>query len=80
MRTVTKNQPSHFLSELGPGPFPAVLDMFGTTGGLMEFRAALLATHGYTSYALPIFAYEALSESMLNIDFEYFEVNRKIPH
>ncbi|XP_038077227.1 bile acid-CoA:amino acid N-acyltransferase-like [Patiria miniata] len=57
----------------GPGPFPAVLDMFGTAGGLMEFRAALLASRGYASYALPIFAYEDLSETMLNVDFEYFE-------
>lgn len=23
----------------GPGPFPGVIDMFGSAGGLMEFRA-----------------------------------------
>ena len=49
--------------------------MFGTAGGLMEFRAALLASRGFASYALPIFAYEDLPESMLNVDFEYFEVH-----
>lgn len=31
----------------GPGPFPGVIDMFGTAGGLMEFRAGeiLLLLH-----------------------------------
>ncbi|XP_053718293.1 peroxisomal succinyl-coenzyme A thioesterase-like [Synchiropus splendidus] len=37
----------------GPGPFPGLLDMWGGGGGLIEYRAALLASHGYVSFALP---------------------------
>ncbi|XP_036376190.1 peroxisomal succinyl-coenzyme A thioesterase-like [Megalops cyprinoides] len=36
----------------GPGPFPGVLDMWGGGGGLVEYRSALLASHGYVSMAL----------------------------
>ncbi|KAL2102597.1 hypothetical protein ACEWY4_001765 [Coilia grayii] len=36
----------------GPGPFPAVLDMWGGGGGLVEYRAALLASHGFVTMAL----------------------------
>ncbi|XP_063429714.1 bile acid-CoA:amino acid N-acyltransferase-like isoform X2 [Mytilus trossulus] len=36
----------------GNGPFPGVLDMFGTVGGIMEFRAAMLANKGFITFAL----------------------------
>ncbi|XP_078138177.1 peroxisomal succinyl-coenzyme A thioesterase-like isoform X1 [Centroberyx gerrardi] len=36
----------------GPGPFPGLLDLWGGGGGLVEYRAALLASHGYVSMAL----------------------------
>uniref|UniRef100_A0A7N6A6J1 Acyl-CoA thioesterase 16 n=1 Tax=Anabas testudineus TaxID=64144 RepID=A0A7N6A6J1_ANATE len=36
----------------GPGPFPGVLDIWGAGGGLLEYRAALLASHGYAALAL----------------------------
>ncbi|CAL8386321.1 peroxisomal succinyl-coenzyme A thioesterase isoform X1 [Gadus morhua] len=36
----------------GPGPFPGVLDMWGGGGGLVEYRSALLASHGFASMAL----------------------------
>ncbi|CAG2248546.1 ACOT1_2_4 [Mytilus edulis] len=36
----------------GHGPFPGVLDMFGTVGGIMEFRAAMLANKGFITFAL----------------------------
>ncbi|XP_029901864.1 peroxisomal succinyl-coenzyme A thioesterase-like isoform X3 [Myripristis murdjan] len=36
----------------GPGPFPGVLDMWGGGGGLVEYRSALLASHGFVSLAL----------------------------
>uniref|UniRef100_A0A3P9H9W5 Acyl-CoA thioesterase 16 n=1 Tax=Oryzias latipes TaxID=8090 RepID=A0A3P9H9W5_ORYLA len=34
----------------GPGPFPAMLDLWGGGGGLQEYRAALLACRGFTSW------------------------------
>uniref|UniRef100_A0A3B5A864 BAAT/Acyl-CoA thioester hydrolase C-terminal domain-containing protein n=1 Tax=Stegastes partitus TaxID=144197 RepID=A0A3B5A864_9TELE len=35
----------------GPGPFPGILDLWGG-GGLMEYRSALLASHGYATMSL----------------------------
>ena len=48
--------------------------MFGSAGGLMEFRAALLATRGFVAYALPFFSYEDLPKTMYELDLDYFEV------
>ncbi|XP_033634166.1 acyl-coenzyme A amino acid N-acyltransferase 1-like [Asterias rubens] len=56
----------------GPGPFPGVIDMFGTAGGLIEIRAAALASHGFASYALPYFAYKDLPKGLQNLEAEYF--------
>ncbi|XP_024148106.1 acyl-coenzyme A thioesterase 1 [Oryzias melastigma] len=36
----------------GPGPFPALLDLWGGGGGLQEYRAALLASRGFAALAL----------------------------
>ncbi|XP_045592603.2 LOW QUALITY PROTEIN: acyl-coenzyme A thioesterase 1 [Procambarus clarkii] len=57
----------------GQGPFPAVIDMFGAIGGLMEFRSALLASRGIASLALAYFAYEDLPKTTDRFDLEYFE-------
>ena len=58
----------------GPGPFPGVIDLFGTAGALAEFRAALLASRGFVAYALPYYGLEGLPESLANVEFEYFVV------
>ncbi|XP_046562020.1 bile acid-CoA:amino acid N-acyltransferase-like, partial [Haliotis rubra] len=55
----------------GEGPFPGIIDMFGSTGGLKESRAALLASRGFTSYALPFFGYDDLPPSLADFDFDY---------
>ena len=60
---------------VGPGPFPGVIDMFGTAGGLTEFRAALLASRGFAALALAYFAYEDLP-AKFEFNLEYFEVSR----
>lgn len=57
----------------GDGPFPGVIDLFGSTGGLIEFRASLLASHGFAAFALAYWGYDDLSYEMENIDLEYFE-------
>ncbi|XP_058487191.1 bile acid-CoA:amino acid N-acyltransferase-like [Solea solea] len=36
----------------GPGPFPAMLDLWGVGGGLPEYRSALFASRGYASLSL----------------------------
>ncbi|XP_046568714.1 acyl-coenzyme A amino acid N-acyltransferase 2-like isoform X2 [Haliotis rubra] len=56
----------------GVGPFPGVLDMFGSTGGLVEFRAALLASQGFASFALGYFGYDDLPKTLADLDLDYF--------
>ncbi|EGW01598.1 Bile acid-CoA:amino acid N-acyltransferase [Cricetulus griseus] len=57
----------------GEGPFPGVIDLFGSTGGLIEFRASLLASHGFAAFALAYWAYDDLPSYLEKIDLEYFE-------
>ncbi|XP_071370989.1 peroxisomal succinyl-coenzyme A thioesterase-like [Centroberyx affinis] len=54
----------------GPGPFPGLLDLWGGGGGLVEYRAALLASHGYVSMALEYFSPNELGT---DIGLSYFE-------
>lgn len=56
----------------GEGPFPGIIDLFGGVGGLVEFRASLLAAHGFAVLALAYFAYEDLP-NLLEVDLDYFE-------
>ncbi|XP_048877668.1 peroxisomal succinyl-coenzyme A thioesterase-like isoform X3 [Brienomyrus brachyistius] len=53
----------------GLGPFPAILDLWGGGGGLVEYRSALLAAHGYAALALQYLS----QKEMPSVDNEYFE-------
>ncbi|KAG7454702.1 hypothetical protein MATL_G00262580 [Megalops atlanticus] len=55
----------------GPGPFPGVLDMWGWGGGLVEYRSALLASHGYVSMALEYLSPDP--SRTFEVEFGYFE-------
>ncbi|KFO19066.1 bile acid-CoA:amino acid N-acyltransferase [Fukomys damarensis] len=57
----------------GEGRFPGVIDLYGNTGGLVEFRASLLASHGFASLALAFLAYEDLPAYLEKVDLDYFE-------
>ncbi|XP_068203081.1 acyl-coenzyme A thioesterase 1-like [Palaemon carinicauda] len=57
----------------GDGPFPGIVDMFGTAGGLLEFRSAQLACRGFASLALAFFNYEDLPKVVEEFDIAYFE-------
>ncbi|CAK8671137.1 unnamed protein product [Clavelina lepadiformis] len=60
----------------GDGPFPGVISMFGGFPGVVEFKAALLASHGFATLALAFFGVPGLVtglESPLYLDLEYFE-------
>lgn len=61
-----------FFVPSGPGPFPGVLDMWGGGGGLVEYRAALLASHGYVSLALEYLSAEEMASASEEI--HYFEM------
>ena len=58
----------------GVGRFPGVIDLFGTRGGLLEYRASLLASHGFCTLALAYFDYDDLPKDFSTIDLTYFEV------
>ncbi|XP_059870401.1 acyl-coenzyme A amino acid N-acyltransferase 1-like isoform X1 [Delphinus delphis] len=57
----------------GAGPFPGLIDLFGGIGGLVEYRASLLAAHGFAVLALAYFAYADLPKQLQEVDLEYFE-------
>ncbi|XP_071963418.1 acyl-coenzyme A amino acid N-acyltransferase 2-like [Antedon mediterranea] len=57
----------------GKGPFPGIIDLFGASGGVTEFRSSLFATHGFASLALAYFAYEDLVTDIKKVDMVYFE-------
>ncbi|XP_049429461.1 peroxisomal succinyl-coenzyme A thioesterase-like [Epinephelus fuscoguttatus] len=57
----------------GPGPFPGVLELWGGGGKLVEYRAALLASHGFASLALDYLTPKITMETGKMVDNEYFE-------
>ncbi|MCJ7623692.1 MAG: acyl-CoA thioesterase/BAAT N-terminal domain-containing protein [Anaerolineaceae bacterium] len=57
----------------GDGPFPAIITVSGSGGGVQENKAVLFANHGYVTLTLGYFAYEDRPKGILNIPLEYFE-------
>ena len=61
-----------FFQPAGGKRVPAVLLFGGSSGGLNESKAALLASHGYAVLAIAYFSYEQLPQYLVNIPLEYF--------
>ncbi|XP_042262565.1 bile acid-CoA:amino acid N-acyltransferase-like isoform X1 [Thunnus maccoyii] len=59
----------------GPGPFPAMLDLWGMGGGLVEYRSALFASRGYASLSLAYFGHKDLPapQNSINVGDAYFK-------
>ncbi|XP_037357883.1 acyl-coenzyme A thioesterase 6 [Talpa occidentalis] len=57
----------------GTGSFPGIIDLFGSGGGLCEYRASLLARHGFVVLALAYFKFEDLPTNLCYMNLEYFE-------
>ncbi|GAB1297614.1 Acyl-coenzyme A thioesterase 5 [Apodemus speciosus] len=57
----------------GLGPFPGIIDLFGIGGGLLEYRASLLAGKGFAVMALAYFKYDDLPKGADTLHLEYFE-------
>jgi len=57
----------------GAGPFPGVIVVGGSGGGLNEPPAALMASRGLAALALAYFGVEPLPLDLIRIPLEYFE-------
>ncbi|XP_040889919.1 peroxisomal succinyl-coenzyme A thioesterase-like [Toxotes jaculatrix] len=59
----------------GPGPFPAILDLWGMGGGLIEYRSALFASRGYASLSLAYIGHKELPgpQNSVNVGDSYFK-------
>ncbi|KAM6927560.1 acyl-coenzyme A thioesterase 1-like [Xenentodon cancila] len=59
----------------GPGPFPAILDLWGMGGGLPEYRSSLFASRGYASLALAYVGHKELPgpPNTVNVGDSYFK-------
>ena len=55
----------------GKGPFPGIVDMYGS-GGRIEGRAALLASKGYVVFHLEFFGEPPLPDTF-DVDLDYFD-------
>uniref|UniRef100_A0A3B4ZLK6 Acyl-coenzyme A thioesterase 4-like n=1 Tax=Stegastes partitus TaxID=144197 RepID=A0A3B4ZLK6_9TELE len=62
----------------GPGPFPGLLDLWGGGGLLVEYRAALLASHGFASLALDYLTNKITMETGKVVDNRYFETAYRV--
>ncbi|XP_039470510.1 peroxisomal succinyl-coenzyme A thioesterase-like isoform X2 [Oreochromis aureus] len=63
---------------LGPGPFPGLLDLYGLGGELVEYRAALLASHGFASMAIDYLTSKFTIETGKMVDRQYFETAYRV--
>ncbi|XP_039739673.1 peroxisomal succinyl-coenzyme A thioesterase [Pteropus medius] len=57
----------------GPRPFPGIIDIYGVGGGLLEYRASLLAGHGFAILALAYYNFKDLPKKFNSINISYFE-------
>lgn len=55
------------------GRHPGVLVLSGSEGGINNWNAALLASHGYAAFALAYFGIEDLPKELVNIPLEYLK-------
>jgi pimeloyl-ACP methyl ester carboxylesterase len=55
------------------GPFPGVIILGGSEGGLFEGWAQALAANGFAALSLAWFRYQSLPEELVEIPLEYFD-------
>ena len=54
------------------GPFPGVIILGGSNGGLYEWLAQAFASHGFAALTLAYFNYQDLPRELVEIPLEYF--------
>ena len=52
--------------------YAGIIDVFGSAGGLLEFKASLLASRGFAALALAYFAHDDLPKTLTGVDLSYF--------
>ncbi|KHJ95706.1 BAAT/acyl-CoA thioester hydrolase protein [Oesophagostomum dentatum] len=57
----------------GNGPFPTIIDMSGTGGGINEQKGATLSSEGFCVLSLAFFQYKTLVSELNDVDMDYFE-------
>lgn len=57
----------------GPGPFPAVLDLYTLGGGLSEKRASLLAARGFVVLTVALYGHDDMPKFIKTVHLDYFE-------
>ncbi|XP_041651993.1 acyl-coenzyme A thioesterase 5-like [Cheilinus undulatus] len=62
----------------GPGPFPAIIDLWGGGGQLVEYRASLLASNGIAALALDYLTPKVTMETGKIVENDYFEKAYKL--
>lgn len=62
-----------FFMPAGEGPFPGMMILTGSGGGVNERTAALWANHGVAAFTLAYFRYEGRPDGLVEIPLEYFE-------
>jgi dienelactone hydrolase len=62
-----------FFVPLSEKPLPVIITLSGSSGGLSESRAKLLASNGFNVLALAYFGIEGLPSHLESIPLEYFE-------
>lgn len=56
----------------GDGPFPGVMVLSGSEGGINRLDGQLLASRGFAAFSLAYFNAEGLPQQLVNIPLEYF--------
>uniref|UniRef100_A0A8C4Y214 Acyl-CoA thioester hydrolase/bile acid-CoA amino acid N-acetyltransferase domain-containing protein n=1 Tax=Gopherus evgoodei TaxID=1825980 RepID=A0A8C4Y214_9SAUR len=54
------------------GPFPGLIDLYGTGGALPEYRASLLASRGFVTLALTYLVFEDIPAFTDILELDYF--------
>ncbi|KAM3604199.1 uncharacterized protein V6R79_007820 [Siganus canaliculatus] len=57
----------------GPGPFPALLDLYTFGGGLSEKRAALLASRDFVVLTVALYGHDDMPKRIREVHLDYFE-------
>ena len=65
---------------VGDGPYPCVVDISGTGGGLHEHKGSMLASEGFVVLCVAFFQFKDLPNKLEDVDINYFQVAKFVLH